>query len=129
MGWYFWAPAIPFVILLFTRLRWAAILSAAAGVAAGMTVAGTFGAAWPLFSMVVLLAVVMGISEGVAGALFTRGQQIPSVLAALAAHGALAFLLWREIGHRHWALALFLVPAAMLGASAATIAAWLSRRG
>ncbi len=128
MGWYFWAPAIPFAILLFTPLRWPTILATAAGVAAGMAVASTFAMAWPLFSMALLLNLVMALAEGIAASLFSRGKQVPSVTAAFAAHGFLVYMLWRDLAHGRWALAIFLIPAAMLGGSAASLGAWLSRR-
>ena len=128
-------PILPFVILLFTELRLAAILSAAAGAAAGGWVAtllprtGWDGWLWWLLIFYFgAISLAMVLAEAVVAAVVLRGRFFRGLLFGLLAHAAwMAWLLrGMSAGDDRGAL-LLLVETAMLGASAVTVGA--RRRG
>src|SRR5262245_9165091 len=126
-------PILPFVLLLFTRLWLSAVLSAAAGLAAGWFVLHLPDAEaardwwwWVVLGYATVVSLAMAIAETVVAAIVLRGRFFRGLLSAVSAHAA--WLAWLFLGPGEVkGQTLLLVLTAMVGAAGATVGAARSR--
>jgi hypothetical protein len=120
-------PVLPFIALLFTRLRSAAVLSASAGVAVGFwvsRVALPFDRRWwwwVLLGYAAAVSLAMAVAEALVAAVALRGRFFRGLFFALLAHTA--WLAWLFLPGARGDHLFLLVVTAMVGASAATLGA------
>jgi hypothetical protein len=120
-------PMVPFVVLLFTELRVAVMLSAAAGLAAGWWIETIAFRPTEWWWAIVLYALAvsggMAVAESLVAAVILRGRFFRALGLAILAH--LLWLAWLAFGidRPHEGIVL-LMQTAMVGASAATFGAF-----
>lgn len=121
----FW-PMVPFVVLLGTRLRWGALAAAGAGIAVAVPLAAFVD--FDNILACLLVSFLMALAESVAATLVLAGHYGRALFYAIAAHAA---WLWILFGTTSAADrpddTTFVLVTAMVGATGATLGAYLKR--
>lgn len=131
---------LPFVVVLGTRLRWAALGAAAAGIAVAAPLTGLlpFGAdgwgqtqgwiRWVIVAYCAGVSLLMAVAEALVAKLMLRGRFWVGLLFAVAAHAAWIWYLFDGFGAgaipRHPYVTVYVLETAMIGATAATLGAY-----